>query len=662
MRNDDLEIAEVPTDDRPGDGWMFDAEGQGSRTWTGKRQQIGLAATLTFAILFGSAFAFVPRSVLFKPGPLSSPHAQILAGTLTSERCSACHQDAALSTLGSDSAAHSQSQLCLNCHEQMMDRSLATKAHNLPSSVRDQLSAKIRRSGSTTSLVSSALIPTANLDHENVACSTCHKEHHGADADLNAMTNAQCQSCHSVRFGAFATSHPDWDSWPYGRGGEIAFDHVTHLRKHSKSAADAERLQCARCHPSGNSLTGGIELARSASYEIGCAACHDEGLTVQAATGIAVLTIPTIPASSADGIGWPDLAVGFPDGVIPPLTELLLRSDPEVAAALRRLPKGDVSAILKDDMDETTQVIARAIRKLMIDVSDRGQDALLERLVASGLTPDTLMPVIRSLPPQWFGDSTWFEESMAPTLGYHTPEPFRLASFGDSDEESLTGDDLLGDGDLLDENESLGDGDLLGSEDLMGEDALLEDPLANGSSDPLAEPVSPSDQNWAVEPSSLVPRGGWYRDNVRLTIRYRGRGHSDEVLASMIETFAQLSHGDQLRDRFFELPSVKACVECHASATRFPSLWRSSPKIGDRSQFTKFAHGPHLNVSALGDCVHCHQVNELPSELTLGEPGADATVEPSEFHPITRESCAACHTPAAAGDDCTTCHRYHIGP
>ena len=32
----------------------------------------------------------------------------------------------------------------------------------------------------------------------------------------------------------------------------------------------------------------------------------------------------------------------------------------------------------------------------------------------------------------------------------------------------------------------------------------------------------------------------------------------------------------------------------------------------------------------------------------------------SDFEPLPRQSCAACHHVNAAGDGCTTCHRYHI--
>ncbi|MEL6105738.1 MAG: cytochrome c3 family protein [Planctomycetota bacterium] len=659
MRNDELELAEVPTDDRPSDTWSFDADGQGTRTWTGRRQQIAITAPLVLLVFFGAVFVFVPRSVVFKPGPLSSPHAQILAGTLGSERCAACHSDATLSMAwsGNGGVRQHQNDLCMKCHQEMMDSSLASKAHNLPRSVREQLSADIRRASvlpKTASLVSAVWSPRAKLNHENVACSTCHKEHHGADVDLTAMTSAQCQSCHSVRFGDFANSHPEWDNWPYGRGGEIAFDHVSHLRKHANARGAATHLLCVRCHPRQTSGTGPADLARSASYENTCAVCHDEALQVEAETGLAMLHLPTIPPASAQGIGWPDVAVGFPDGVIPPLTELLLRSDPDAAEAMRKLPGGDIAAIKESELEATANVLARSIRKLLADVSDGGHAALLERLVSIGIAPETFLPVIRSLPPQWLSDSDWFEVPGSPALGMRSPSDFRFAAFAsDGTNERLPA--VPNDETLLDEDLLSGEDDVSADHDaLLGADERIDE------SDPLSEPDSPSDQNWAVDPASLVARGGWYRDDVRLALRYRGTGHADKILVSLIETFAQLSQGDPLRDRFFELPSVASCVECHRGATRFPPAWRAAAKIGDRTQFTKFSHAPHLSISSLDDCSHCHRIADLPSDEMAAVAFAATDHPHAEFHPIRRESCAACHTSAAAGDDCATCHRYHI--
>jgi len=80
MRRDELRLPLPPNNDRPGDRWMC-----------GRRRRALLIATL---ILLG-ILLFMMRSphqlAIIKPGNLSNPHAQILAGTITSQRCAACH-------------------------------------------------------------------------------------------------------------------------------------------------------------------------------------------------------------------------------------------------------------------------------------------------------------------------------------------------------------------------------------------------------------------------------------------------------------------------------------------------------------------------------------------------------------------------------------------
>ena len=131
------------------------------------------------------------------------------------------------------------------------------------------------------------------------------------------------------------------------------------------------------------------------------------------------------------------------------------------------------------------------------------------------------------------------------------------------------------------------------------------------------------------------------------------------MLKSTIELISQLPPGDPARQQLLQTPAVSACVACHPGAVFFPGGWRSKPLIGRKSEFTKFTHSPHLNVAQLADCRHCHTVgseesNDVNMNLTSG------IMDVRDFAPIGREACAACHTPHAAGDACTKCHRYHI--
>ncbi|MEM0925995.1 MAG: hypothetical protein AAGJ83_08155 [Planctomycetota bacterium] len=275
MRDDEIDI-EVPHGfDRPGDAWM-ESDGQLQRTWFGNKRRVTLFALAAFVAACLLLLAFVPKSRLWKPGALSSPHAQILAGTITQERCGACHVEASRSPIAwladsHDAVAVTQTDLCMDCHHQRIPRKDARRAHNLPSTVRKQLTMQIR-SASLESLPSRTKLQDIK-QNEEIACSVCHREHHGKAASLIDLSDAQCQTCHSQRIQSFATDHPEWQDWPYGRSEAIAFDHSTHAFEHYPKSDPNASFDCRRCHagPLNRSSVGASsDLSRSVSYEQAC--------------------------------------------------------------------------------------------------------------------------------------------------------------------------------------------------------------------------------------------------------------------------------------------------------------------------------------------------------------------------------------------------------
>ena len=122
------------------------------------------------------------------------------------------------------------------------------------------------------------------------------------------------------------------------------------------------------------------------------------------------------------------------------------------------------------------------------------------------------------------------------------PPSLRLSSLNDDelllskDEDQLLAEDdaLLSGDSLLDSSEPQPETDLLG-DDLLGDDLLgghdplsEEDPLLQP--DPLTNKPSTSESLTDFDPGKMLPAGGWYRDDLRLSIRYRGGGHADPVL------------------------------------------------------------------------------------------------------------------------------------
>ncbi len=681
MRRDELSLPDPPPNDRPSDRWMCGRDagespcsrGPGTAglcphadpcqpiaTWNGRRKRIIFVSLLITVIGLVLVVQTNIAPTVFKPGELSTKHAQILGGSLTTMRCAECHQAAAVSAIGffdSDREGHagvSQSDRCLHCHHTTIDRRTALLAHNLPATAREAI--RVASAASPKDSSWHDLLPGPDVNQESVQCSSCHREHQGPDGDLLAITNTQCQTCHQDRFGSFASSHPSWNQWPYGRGGEIAFNHSTHANKHFPATirgSSVAQFQCNDCH----TRTAETELVRSSSYEVACGACHDEALQLESADGITLLAIPTLPETAANRLdSWPEQATGFPDGQLTPLASLLLRADKRTADAVRMIPNRDFANLRADNPHEIDAgiIVAAAQRDLLLQIASEGQQAIVDRGGAAGIAPTTMSQLILALPPQLVGNAhrRWFIEgkdsrpSGASNVARRRNVGAQLAKYRGAlqsevpadEEDDLLSDDLAGDG-------------------LLGDGLLEADPLSEEPAPPVV-----SSKPTRFDSTVMLPGGGWYRDDIRMAIRYRGGGHADPLLKSTVELISQLSPDDPVRRRLLATRSVAACVTCHPAAVTSLTAWRSESLVGSRRDFTKFSHAPHLNVAQLSDCTHCHQINSAVGNAVVssGVPNIDHGWMGPEFAPMTRAQCAECHTPHAAGDACVKCHRYHL--
>ncbi|MEM6473193.1 MAG: hypothetical protein AAF802_26770 [Planctomycetota bacterium] len=670
MRDDDV-LIEVPHGfDRPGDQWV-NIDGRRTRTWSGQRRRLTSAALLTiFAVAVGGFF-FVPGSDVLKPGDLSSPHSQILAGTITQQRCGACHAEASRSPMAwLTSSSHdpqkiTQTDLCLDCHHQRIPRQTARSAHNLTASHRQELSAKIRDASLDPQPMKFA---STSISQDDIACAVCHKEHHGGKASLIDLSDAQCQACHSRQYESFAKDHPDWDDWPYRRNASISFDHRSHAGTHFPKTQGGRVFDCKSCHPMGTSLPdpffGSSDIVRTVSYEQACASCHDETLNVQQATSLDLLTMPMLPRNTVEGVsGWPDEAIGFADGRLSPLMRLLLRSDPEVKELLRVVGDqelGDLVAGCKLD-ESSLRPLAVAISELRKELAADGHQAIRRRLRQTGVADERLNPTIRPLPPQLLQSIEIHWDTELRRRFTKTESSATLSSgYGTENDAALLSDDLLVDGSLAESStdaEALLADPLLSENDdlLLAADPLLDDPLMAGQTSESDEFTETHDAS--ISSDNRSNPGGWYRDDTRLAILYVGSGHADPVYVSLMESLSALPNTDPEKRAFLRLPAVAACVECHPGSTRFPAVWKGEPANRGQLNSTKFSHRPHLNVSRLGDCRYCHEVAPADSEALTG---VASLREFHDFLPLKKAACVACHTAAAAGDRCTQCHRYHM--
>lgn len=706
MRRDELQLPPPPRNDRPGDRWMcgrssghepcvrgpsdrgvcpMERACRVKRSWYGRRRRALLIATITLIAILLFMIQSRHQTAIIKPGNLSNPHAQILATTLTPQRCAACHPqatDSDASWFNPASSGHknlTQTDACIVCHHKTIPRKVAKLAHNLDAQQLARLTLSRQRLASLPDHPNSwrDLLPGPAVDMNNIECATCHREHRGSTADLLAISDTQCQTCHSDRFGNFATSHPDWQKWPYGRGGEISFNHATHANKYYPAEihdGKSTPFDCSQCHQ----RTGNNEISRTASYRDACAACHDEALRLEVAAGLELLALPILPADSAAKVQpWPEAATGFYDGTVSPLAELLLQADPEMSAALQEIPNLDFAGVKTAASISAAEMLANGYRQLINEIASEGQPALIKRSKLLGLTPDSVQKLLRPLSPQVVEEAqrTWFVNPPAtnpnPSANsVPTPDtkPERSKSSGPDellgdppDSNDLLGPDLLSDDSLLiPENNSDADPlilDPLILDPLTAERQLASDPLTGTNSSLADRPRSRS----AFDADSMLPGGGWFRDDRGLAIRYRGSDHDDPVLKAMIDIIRQLPESMPTRERLLKNHAVAACISCHPSAAQAGGKWRSQPQFNTR-QFTKFSHASHLNVAELSSCVRCHRVagKSASTSALINLAATSAPHEHMEFLPLSREVCSSCHRSGGSGDNCTTCHRYHI--
>jgi hypothetical protein len=552
------------------------------------------------------------RDRAIAPGPLARQHAQLLERTGAAANCAACHAAAEKSVVGwaaslviSRSDQPSQSQLCMKCHSKTISKELALAAHNVPAEFLQQV---------TNSGVQLASATEKESGGRSVACSACHREHHGAQVDQTAITNVACQSCHKQRFESFASDHPDFGIWPYERRTRIAFNHASHRDKHF--AEKKKSFDCSSCHV--ENATGKVQL--TARYEATCAACHDEKISTSIARGALILALPTMDVAAMRAAGfdvgaWPKKATGDFDGRLPPVMKLLLAADPAAAQAMEKLgPDFDFQDVNPKDRQqlEACAALATASRKLCAELATSADTTIRVRLqnvlgrtpadaqiclLVGGLSADTLRTAVNN----WFDVKTTAETAKAD--------------------------------------------------------------LGSGASRP-AEPKSDKQR-----PIVFAPVGTWFHDDASLSIRYRPSAHADPVLATWLSVLGETSDLNQrpiAAAMFKELSKATSpglCTSCHsverAAHDSLAINWRANDRTVEPRGFTKFSHGPHLLLPQLANCTNCHAI-ESTASATVAYTGLDPARFVGDFAPMSKRQCVECHTAKAAGDACQQCHNYHV--
>ena len=580
-----------------------------------KRRGIFVAGCFGAAIALVAIMLATPwRIEALAPGPLTHAHAQILNRKSTENRCSACHAagDESLSDWlvpanwrhpeGNEPVARSQAGLCLHCHDKSFDRLTALSPHGLSFAELEGLTQKAKKRSGLTNVSNDRLDLSADL-----ACSVCHREHHGAMHNLSALSNIQCSTCHTDDFHRF-DSHPEFVNWPHRGRTRIDFDHASHQFKHFTK--DNKAFDCKACHLESN----GRVVTSVVSFE-SCRSCHESGIVSPASNGIAFFLLPTLDmgafADAGINVGvWPEIATGDFDGLLPPTMRMLLATDPQANHALKQFDEPfdffDVDPTDRKQLTHAAEIvfgIKRLMQRLAFPASS---DEIPTTEIA-----DSIRDIEQSIPA--FVIESAVEKWMKP-IG-------RAAA------------------DAADVNSSL-DG---------------------GNQQPSVAHAAYLQADEAV---------GWFRDDEGMTIGYRPMRHDDPVMQTLYDTLSAKSHvlGEGASALFTSLQSPTAtgqCASCHTleqdgAASRVNWLAHQTETA---RQFTKFSHTPHLLQAELQDCSACHALNldpDVTTDQNADELDSHVGAHAGDFHHISKMACSKCHTPTAAGDSCLKCHNYHI--
>ncbi|MCE9528696.1 MAG: hypothetical protein K8R36_21840 [Planctomycetales bacterium] len=573
----------------------------------------------------------------FAPGPLTLKHAQILNKSSVSNRCAACHEagdksvgEWAISLVSSNALSTPQSTLCLKCHQQASGGRKSPDASLLPHNVSPEWLAS----------------HTAGKQTHEIACSACHREHHGKDHDLTAMSSLQCQTCHAKSFHSFASGHPEFTNWPFDKPSPIAFNHAVHQGKHFP--AGKQEFRCQSCHVDDSRR----DVKLLANFQTACASCHEPKIKQSGEEGFKLFALPgmNVAALSEAGLSigvWPEGISNDFDGIIPPAMAMLLSADEQTAKALAKIPGGDLAAVDATNKEQLAAAaeVAIASKRLLQELATAGEQAFARRLSLANSTPlwaQLSQDVLRAAQSAWLpkldDEMTLLREGKPLPPRTATAEPSAVIkepatpTKKPAEEEEL----LVPDAPAAEKPQAGSNDDLLG-----------------GTPEP--KPPEPETKSTAV-PVPTNSATGWQRSDAGYSISWRPTGHADPLLRAWID-FALKADSQKspstaaLRGSLTKPNSIGYCVQCHTieseAATKGLTIhWQPSLRDPAHKSFTKFSHRPHLIQPQLADCTHCHEM----SQSAVG------------FAPLSKAACASCHTPTAAGDQCLKCHNYHVSP
>jgi len=529
---------------------------------------------------FGSGF--------LAPGPLTNSHAQILGG-LNGDRCKACHESAGqpvaawlagmLTGIRNKEESLCQSDLCLKCHQASLGSEHPVNPHNLSSG---ELAALTQKSLAKTAFGNTTQVSSIqSIDQSGIACSVCHREHHGQQFNMAAMTDAQCQSCHTSTFHRFDLDHPAFAVASNSGHALLNFDHASHGTRHF---ANSNRIfDCKSCHPPDSSG----RFRTVAGFEQSCASCHNAALTDSQRHGLELLSVPVLDVDAIRSAGinqpqWPANASGDFDGPLPPLQRLLLAADPALRSLIHELPASFQFSSINPQRPEDLRLaagLASGYERLFQEISESGKQAIvsrLERVAPSGASePATIgEKLLAELDDAQLRHTVrmWMPWISKPAINDVPDQSLESGRSLDENRNSPVMRRKIQDGEQLAENPV---GQLLQGKALSSKSPRPEIPQSQASQSQLASTGSALQQEWPEQQSSLHPQRS---DSIQQATDNRtAANRSGELLATNpLQTGGARSPGiAQPATATSQLSSV---TELSGNLAESRSLGNASPK------------------------------------------------------------------------------------
>jgi hypothetical protein len=631
------------------------------RSLRGRRRQFtwlaaGFAAGVVLLALWGGT-----RTAWSSPGALTAQHA------MSAQRCADCHVESGhIAITAADRANRTQehNQLCLKCHDLGAH---SQSPHGAPAAQLLEFARRQPAGAPPPALTQRLTHALAAGGPTELACATCHQEHHGRDANIQRLSDRQCQVCHQAPFDSFTTGHPEFTNYPATRRTRLQFDHVTHWQKYFSDPRQSAvaPTSCAQCHEP--ATDGRKMLVRG--FEQSCAPCHArqvEGEGRVGAKGVVFIRLPEVdvPALEAanEPVGeWPE----FCEGDITPFMLWMLEGDPAAQKTIGELGPTGLTDLAKATPVQKAAAarLVWSIKGLLADLVTKGQPVMMRRVAADegksgvarhtgGFSADSLQAA----------QQTWLPHLLTEVAAHRrgdkpAPRPARNGGTWGSPAVSGPTQSAV----------------VPASDDLLSDPA----PAAPARADDLLAGQAPADKAPAPGPASpavieyddaeaRVAEGGWYRRDENYALYYRPSGHADGFLTAWLETSARDAR-PAAQAIFNQLASPRApgvCMKCH-TVDRVENTtivnWLTSRPQPHQRPFTAFKHAPHFSLMGAQGCSTCHVLDASADYAGAFGNSRDSTVFHSSFAPLTRNACVACHQPAMAGASCQQCHNYHTG-